>query len=329
MKIINIAIMFVLIFFPFFFIMDIQTRELQAATQLEDQYDAALKTAVQDAGFVLNQNEHQEYEAGYQSTKFFRANKELAVDTFFKTLYLNFGVEDDPIGQGALAAYIPAIVVLDYDGYHLYTLTEFKNADGLTELKHMWRPKKPYAYVDSERNTFNFTLDNYVTTYVAAQRQWMEGYQWQLQQRTGIEILNDPERFEAARRSSIVNSVQEDLAHFINKHNQYSSRTGISYTFKLPLIPQEDWANTIDDIGIMAFIQGMPVGTGFYNNYAFGGGRLVKKKVFYGGIDPQTGMKYYYRNTCAYNYQNEEVFSSERDAAAAGYFPKDCLNDSR
>ena len=92
------------------------------------------------------------------------------------------------------------------------------------------------------------------------------------------------------------------------------TKSGVSYTFKLPLIPKEDWVNTID-IGIMAFIQGIPIGDQFYNNYAFGGGRLIKNPVIYGAIDPQTGLKYYYRDSCSYPYRIEEAFSSEKEVA--------------
>lgn len=325
---INFAIAFVLIFFPFYYVLDARTNDLKLVAQLEDQYDVALKTAAQDASFVLNLNELQEYEAGYQSAKFFKANKELAIDTFFKTLYLNFGVKDDYIGQGALASYIPAVVILDYDGYYLYTIREYNNREGTTEMKHMWSPKKPYAYTDPQGNSMNFTLDSYVYAYDATNRKWIEGYQWELQNKTSIQVLNNANQFDEARRSWIVTNVQNDLAYFINKHNEYMTKNGVSYTFKLPLIPKEDWVNTIDDIGIMAFIQGIPIGDQFYNNYAFGGGRLIKNPVIYGAVDPQTGLKYYYRDSCSYPYRIEEAFSSEKEAAAAGYFPKECFNGS-
>lgn len=301
--------------------------------QLNDQYTTFLRTATQDAGKMLNQNELQDFEAEYQSHKFFNANKDLAVDTFFRTLYLNFGISGDPIGQGALAAYIPVVLVIDYDGYHIYAIDEYKDKDGQTIFKHMWRPKKPYSYSDSNGNSINFTLDSYVHAYDASTRKWVQGYQEDLKGQTNIPLLNgnDTDNFDNERRSIIVKSIQEDLTLLINKHNEYAMRYGISYTFKLPLIPQEEWTNTIDDIGIMSFVQGIPVGDRYYNNYAFGGGRLVKKPVVYGVIDDNTGIKYYYREACGWvDYRVIETFGSEKDAAAAGYFPlntpMECIN---
>lgn len=225
-----------------------------------------------------------------------------------------------------LKSYIPAIVVTDYDGYWIYAMEEYTDETGQAVYKHMWKPKKPYAFTDSQGNILNFTLDGYIRIYQASTKSWIEGWQQDLAGNYDIHLLDNQENFEMQRRSSIVDSIQSDLAHVINKHNEYASRNGISYMFTLPYIPAEDWTNTINDIGIISFIQGIPVGEQFYNNYAFGSGRLIKNPVIIGGIDEETGLKYYYRNTCNFPYKEEENFDSEKDAAAAGYFPKGCTN---
>lgn len=325
MKITNWAILFVCIILPFYLVMDLRTAHLKTVQTLNHQYTVALRTAVQDAGVVLNANELQEFEAEYESEKYFKVNKELAVETFFRTMYLNFEVDGDRIREGALAAYIPAIIVMDYDSYHIYAVSEYRDAEGQIVYKHLWRPKKPYAYSDASGNIINFTLDGYVRAYEAASGEWLRGFQHELQHKTYISLLDDAQGFEAMRRSTIIKRIQEDLAYFINDHNEHAIRNGIHYTFKLPSIPQEEWVNTINDIGILAFVQGIPVGDQFYNNYAFGGGRLVKKTVIYGGIDEATGFKYYYQEGCGYSYRIEETFDSRKDAAEAGYFPKECV----
>jgi hypothetical protein len=326
MKITNLAILFICIFVPFYLVMDFRTGDQKTAQALSDQYSASLHTAVQDASQMLNMNVLQEYEAGYQSRKFFFANKERALDTFFRTLYLNFDVVNDPVRQGALAGYIPAVAVIDYDGYDLYAVDEYRNANGERVFKHMWRPKKPYSYSDNRGNSINFTLDSYVYAYDFYAKAWVEGFREDLEGTTNIPLLENAANFEAMRKSVIVKSIQQDLAYYINKHNEYATRYGVHYTFRLPQISQEEWVNSIDDIGIMAFIQGIPIGDQFYNNYALGGGRLVKKTEIKGAVDPSTGIKYYYPSTCSYGYREDETFSSERDAAAAGYYPKGCMN---
>lgn len=326
MKITSLAVLFVCIFAPFFLVMDFRTADQKEALALTEQYSASLHTSVQDASQMLNVNVLQEYEAGYQSNKFFYANKELALDTFFRTLYLNFDVVNDPIGQGALAGYIPALVVIDYDGFDAYAVSEYTGEDNQKVFKHMWRPKKPYSYADSRGNSINFTLDSYVHAYDAWSRTWVEGYREDLQGQTNIPLLNDAENFDNVRKSSIVKSIQDDLAYLINKHNEYATHYGIHYTFKLPQIPQDEWVNSIQDIGVMAFVQGIPVGDQYYNNYALGGGRLVRKTEIKAGVDRATGIKYYHRSTCSFGLREEETFSSEKEAAAAGYYAKECVN---
>ncbi|MDQ0493328.1 hypothetical protein [Paenibacillus brasilensis] len=326
MKITDFAVIFILLFLPFGVIGDLRVQNQREVQRLEMKYTSALHTAVQDAGAVLSQNERQEREAGYGSDKFFRVDKEEALSTFLHTLFLNVGIDGDTVAQRALLDYIPVIVILDYDGYYTFASETYIDGDGQTAIGSKWSEKKPFAYADSVGNSVGFTLDNYVHAYDAQNHRWVEGFQKELQGQTGISLLNNPETFEQIRRSTIVHSVQEDLARLINLHNQKAARNGVAYRFTLPTIPQEEWYNTVDDVGLMAFIQGIPVGDRFYNNYGFGGGRVVRRQAIIGGLEPDTGMKYFYRDSCPAPFQARERFSDEKSAAAAGYFEFKCNN---
>lgn len=326
MKTTNFVIMFLMIVVPFFIKMDMMVSDQKMVNRLESQYSAALHTAVQDAAVALQQNEYQENEASYASTKFFNANKDAAIETFWKSMNINFGAGEDSVAQGVLATYVPVIAVTDYNGFHIYAFTEYTDAEGNKVSKHEWKPEKPYSYSDQAGNSINFTLDSYVTVYEASTRTWIKGYREDLEGLTGIALLDNKEQFDETRHRTIVNAVQKDVAYFINKHNQFALRLGSYYDFKIPLLPNEEWTNSVDDIGIMAFVQGIPVGHQFYNNYAFSSGRIVKKNVVYGTVDDRTGLKYYYRSSYPLNYRVQETFTSEKDAAAAGYMPTNTLN---
>lgn len=327
MKITDLAVIFILLFLPFCVISDLRVQNQREVQQLKMKYTSALHAAVQGAGAVLSQNERQEREAGYGSDKFFRVDKEEALNTFLHTLFLNIGIDGDTAAQRALLDYIPAIVILDYNGYYAFASETYTDEDGQAAIGSKWSEKKPFAYADSAGNSVGFTLDNYVHAYDAQNQRWVEGFQKELQGQTSISLLNNPETFEQVRRSTIVHSVQEDLARLINLHNQKAARNGVAYTFTLPIIPQEEWYNTIDDVGLMAFIQGIPVGDRFYNNYGFASGRVVKKQAIIGGLDQDTGMKYFYRDSCPAPFKAKERFSDEKSAAAAGYFEFKCSND--
>lgn len=324
MKITELSIVFVLVFFPFFWIVSQSSRELQEAQILSNRYETALRTAVMDAGSVMHQNEKQSGEAGYGSSKFVNADKDLALETFTQTMALNLGIQDDPPAIRSLFDYIPAIVVLDYDGYYMYANETEMMGESENYFRHVWSPKKPYTYADEDGNSINFTLDSYVYAYDAEKQMWLEGFRNELIASTRIPLLRDDQHFEHVRRSRIVSAVQEDLAEVINRHNEFARRNGISYTFTLPLISQEDWYNSINDTGIIAFIQGIPSGSRKINNFAIGGGRLVKRAAVIGGVDPDSGIKYYYPATCSNGYRPEEVFTDAQEAAARGYFEQNC-----
>lgn len=324
MKMINWAIVGVLILLPFYVInrMDTETQRRMMTSELR--YDAALDTAVDDAAQALLFNVNQQQETRYESAKRVRVNKEEAVDSFYRTLYMNFGIAEDTIAQGVLNRYIPAVIVIGYDGFWVYAEEEFANAAGETEIRPVWGPKKPYAYADAQGNSVSFTLDDYVTAYEAGSRTWREGFRSEIQTTTAIPLLRDTELFEQVRRSTIVNAIQNELAFRINRHNQYASRYGISYTFTLPTISAEEWNNTVNDVGVMAFVQGIPMGRKTYNNYALGGSRVLKKPVIIGAV--KDGKKVYYRSTCAFPYPAEETFASEKAASQKGYIPLPCSN---
>lgn len=324
MRITNWAIVGVLILLPFFVIQQIELETQRKTLLTELRYDAALDAAVDDAARALVINADQQQEAQYESDKRIAVNKEEAIATFYRTLYMNFGIAGDTIAQGVLNRYIPTVIIIGYDGFTVYAEEEFVNASGETEMRPVWGPKKPYAYVDRAGNSLSFTLDEHVLAYEAASRTWHEGLRSDLRQEAAIPLLGDPAGFEQIRRSTIVNAIQEELAYRINRHNEYAARNGVAYTFTLPMISEDEWANTINDIGVMAFVQGVPMGSKVYNNYALGGSRVLKKPVIVGA--KKDGMKVYYRRTCHYPYPIEETFSSEKAAALKGYMPLSCDN---
>ncbi|MFD1886670.1 hypothetical protein [Paenibacillus wenxiniae] len=323
MKITNLAVIFVLILLFVFVKNNLEQEGNRTNLQLQVRYNKAIDTATQDAASSLITNATQPLESNYQSAKQVRLNKEAAADTFFHTMYMNFNVAHDPVGQQVLNSYIPALIVVGYDGYFVYQFEQYKNAAGENEFRHVWSPKKPYAYKDDQDNTYSFTLDDYVTVYRNSDGRWLRGFRSEVQDEAELNFLKDGAAFDAVRRATIVNALQNDLEDTINRYNTDAKRWGVSYTFTVPLIPETDWNNTINDAGVLAFVQGIPLGTSFYNNYALGGARIIKKDTFIGVI--ANGHKYYYPSkSCQSSYAPEEVFTSAKDAAKNGYTPLRC-----
>ncbi|MCD1261341.1 hypothetical protein B5M42_021300 [Paenibacillus athensensis] len=322
MKWIEWALVGAMIFLPFATVNQLET-DMQRKTLLTElRYNTALDTAVDDAARMLVVSNDQGREAQYESAKRIALNKDEAIAAFYQTLYANFGVADDPVSQGVLSRYIPAVVVIGYDGFYVYAEDEWTGADGHVERKAVWGAKKPYAYADSAGNSLSFTLDDFVLAYDASSRSWCEGLRMDVQQQTNIPLLRDAELFEQTRRTTIIRAIEDELAYRINQHNESVARNGVAYTLTLPTISQEEWNNTVDDVGVLAFLQGIPMGGKLYNSYALGGSRVLKKPEIVGVR--KNGMKVYYRSTCGFGYPVEETFSSERAAAKQGYLPFAC-----
>lgn len=147
-----------------------------------------------------------------------------------------------------------------------------------------------------------------------------------------VPLLQDYEResdqvassFHALRRKTIIHVIQETLKQEINSHSAYASVMGSNFDFQLPVINDEEWSNSINDISVMSFIQGIPIGLhSYYNNYAIGASRIVKTDYLYGSSD--NGKKLYHRLDCDLISNGDctidHIFLNRGMAAENGYWP--------
>ena len=138
----------------------------------------------------------------------------------------------------------------------------------------------------------------------------------------------DASEFHQIRRNVIIELIQDALREEMNEHTTYASIYGIQYNFALPDITDDDWRNSINDISVMSFIQGMPIGVQqFYNNYALSGSRIIQTEYIYGTTD-----KYYHETWCPEiadffdpdttdTSDVDNVFITRVQAAQGGYYP--------
>lgn len=138
----------------------------------------------------------------------------------------------------------------------------------------------------------------------------------------------DASEFHQIRRNVIIELIQDALREEMNEHTTYASIYGVQYNFALPDITDDDWRNSINDISVMSFIQGMPIGVQqFYNNYALSGSRIIQTEYIYGTTD-----KYYHETWCPEiadffdpdttdTSDVDNVFITRVQAAQSGYYP--------
>ncbi|RCX13012.1 hypothetical protein DFR58_11969 [Anaerobacterium chartisolvens] len=323
MKITNLAIVFVIIVIPFILISNLKLWDMKAVSIKTLEINKLLDAACEDAASAL---------IGRGEDGRITINKEQAVEAFFNSLYINFDVLDNSMLKRKIQGYVPVIAVIDYDGYYIFSQEIYTGALGFSEIKHVWKPKKMFSYSEGTY-VYSFTLDDYLTVYDVTDpdNRAYEGAYEDIRLLHAGSIIDTSESFDRVRRSTIVESIKDDINYYINLHNRIALKYGITYHFAPPLIQDEDWYRTIDDVGVIAFFQGIPIGTGgdVFNSFAVGGGRLVKHEGYYVESEATSLIQYYHRTGCVdlpYNNgrvdkDKVDIYGSRKECAEKGYYP--------
>ncbi|NLK68680.1 MAG: hypothetical protein GX283_05910 [Clostridiaceae bacterium] len=313
MKITDIAIIFILITLPFLLLFRIKSDNLQSVEFQSIVLNKYIDTAVEDASIAMvTRGENDKV----------TISRDKALDAFFDTLYTNFNLTDNDISQYTLQGYIPVVVLIDYDGFWIYSMETYKNSSHEEISEMIWKPKKSYAY-EQDGYVFLFTLDDYVKVLNTVDNSFFEGKCETVRSSLpSNEILQDNILFEEVRKRTIVECIKNDVNAEINEHNKYARLFGITYNFCPPIISDDDWHNNIEDIGFLSFIQGIPIGTSGekLNSYALGAARVVRKNHYYIQQD-DNGLDYYHRELCPLVISKDEIFDSREECAIKGAFP--------
>lgn len=313
MKITNFIMVFLIFIIPFNLITYIKLGDMKSVSIRNLELNRILDTSVQDGVASL-------VEVGENRRVII--NKEKGVQAFFNTLYINFDVLDNPVLQRKINGYVPAIVIVDYDGYYVLSQDIYTNSAGYQEVKLVWKPKKSYAYSEGDFS-YAFTLDNMVTVYDSGADKFFKGDYHDLKFQVADNVLQADTSFDQIRRRTIVECIKNDMNYYINKHNEVARKYGITYQFTMPTIENEDWYKTINDIGMLVFFQGIPLNTSgeSYNTFALGGARIVRANLYFGETDAGNGIKFYHKEDCPLLTVKDITYFTRKECAENGYLP--------
>lgn len=113
----------------------------------------------------------------------------------------------------------------------------------------------------------------------------------------------DPENKEAYsesifakhKKDVIINTVEANLA----QATEQAQQNNVDYEYRLPIISYNEWEQALENISIIAYMQGIPLGLKYYNSYAIA--TSTKNKEY---VDPDeiyfsaTGDDYYHIKAC-------------------------------
>ncbi len=92
------------------------------------------------------------------------------------------------------------------------------------------------------------------------------------------------------RKSVIINSIQDEMEYATNNNNSYASQAGIRYNFVFPTLEEGEMESQIQNVGIMALVQGISIGNRYLNVRAYSTSKLIEITRYYLSIPNTDGI---------------------------------------
>ncbi len=351
MKTTDLAMIFIAIIIPIAVVVYVDVSFLLKKEEATLYYKNIIDSAIDDATYAMKNVENigQDIDYGYSgvSENKVAVNANVAVDTFFESLFDNFEIKGDKTAEEYIKSHIPVIAIVDYNGVYIYsmdTYSEGKNID------YILKPKRYFTYTyavtttgikaieqfsddldDSVKPiTVIFTMDDYIG--VIGDNSAITWFYLEDSKNNSILCPSNPELIPEVvehlkySRSQVISSIVSDEMSFaVSNHNLYSDT---DYEFVFPSISVSDWDDMVSNIGIISFIQGINIGNEKLNYVGHGISGLKTSEKYYvskarSGI---ANLDYYHNSTSCYIYigcykEFRGYFTSKVDAAASGYYP--------
>ena len=98
------------------------------------------------------------------------------------------------------------------------------------------------------------------------------------------------------KKDVIINTIEKNLA----QATAQAKEMNVNYEYRLPQLSYEEWEQALSNVSIIAFMQGMPIGLKYYNNYAIATSTLNKEyldpdEIYFSGTEDS----YYHQRQCA------------------------------
>lgn len=357
MKTTDFAMIFIAIILPIVVIVYVDVSFLTKSEEKKLYYINIINSAIDDATYAMKsvEGEDPDLDYGYSglAEKKVAVNANIAVETFFKSLYDNFEIDGDKTSEEYLKSHVPAMAILDYNGIYSYSIETYETIiDGKKSVQvgHVLKPKRYFSYTYGIKNnkiipqeelsdikdttslnlySVIFTMDDYIF-FINEDGSKTGFYLEDDKNNTALYSANTNMKDEIIRhlklqRSSVISSiVSEEMSYSINAHNYYSD---IDYQFYFPTIALSDWEQMVNNIGIIAFIQGVNLGNRQLDYVAYGiSGLKVTDRYYVTKSKVDGELDYYHvsKECSVYEQQYKPTtgyYLSKVDAASLGYYP--------
>jgi hypothetical protein len=190
--------------------------------------------------------------------------------------------------------------------------------------EHVLKPKRYYTYtyaIDKDGNiiddlskivkgeytnihTVEFTMDDYIShrATVGSTEEPVSGFYISDNKNNsalvaGVTLNADKvkqqivDKLLSVRRQVIADTVMKEMAYALNKNNTFAKSQGVTYQFSFPPTIKDEWIDNVNNIGMIAFIQGLSIGNKKLEYKAYGITDLTITNRYYLTV-PSSDSKY-------------------------------------
>lgn len=118
------------------------------------------------------------------------------------------------------------------------------------------------------------------------------------------------------KKDIIINTIEKNLSQATAQAQEMNP----NYEYRLPQLSYDEWEQALSNISIIAFMQGMPIGLKYYNNYAIATSTLNKEfvdpdELYFAG----SGDQYYHQRECEQANESNYIGYRSIDYVAKSY----------
>ena len=193
--------------------------------------------------------------AKINGTKYYEVNNEIVYISNGTVVSQTKDSDNDKIAYNAYKNIIENNYMAKQYYFDAYNFTKWFKESGLTALE----------YADAWDEVLVKNGDKAETKY---EQVWEGNHTkiFQFNSSLNIEgnIENETSQFNQHRLEIIKRKIETNLAIAISNYNEYSN---VSNVFQMPELKDDEWDQIINNISLISFLQGMPIGGKVYNGY--------------------------------------------------------------
>ena len=193
--------------------------------------------------------------AKINGTKYYEVNNEIVYISNGTVVSQTKDSDNDKIAYNAYKNIIENNYMAKQYYFDAYNFTKWFKESGLTALE----------YADAWDEVLVKNGDKAETKY---EQVWEGNHTkiFQFNSSLNIEgnIENETSQFNQHRLEIIKRKIETNLAIAISNYNSYSN---VSNVFQMPELKDDEWDQIINNISLISFLQGMPIGGKVYNGY--------------------------------------------------------------